>query len=359
MVNKFKLGTNFDVELLKKVVELNKKYDTSKVTELYGSTSKHAALAARPDFRLPNIEDKKLEEYVKVAKSNEINFNYTLNSFMPFGSKCELSKNLGSIIDLLDYLDEIGVYRITVANPIMLEVIRKYAKSNIEIELSTCAHVDTITQIKYFHEVYGVNKICGNLNKNRDFKFLENAAKYCNDNGIIYELMANEFCGVGGKNYATHCIYRDSCYMCHATNHTYEDTMLLDNYPMNICTKSRNENQANWLRMRWIRPEDVKVYNEIGLNHFKITGRTGSTEYIIRTITAYLEGTFKGNLIELWKPLESIKPNTLESDIVKIEIDNSRLDNFIDVFKNGKVCDYEVCGETCKYCDNFYKSIVN
>ena len=171
--------------------------------------------------------------------------------------------------------------------------------------------------------------------------------------------MANEFCGVGGKDYATHCIYRDSCYMCHATNHTYEDTMLLDNYPMNLCTKSRNENPANWLKMRWIRPEDVNVYNEIGLNHFKITGRTGSTEYILRTISAYLEGTFKGNLIELWKPLESIKPNTLESDVAKIEIDNSKLDNFINVFKNGKVCDYEVCGETCKYCDNFYKSIVN
>ena len=148
MINKFTLGTNFDVELLKTVIELNKKYDTSKVTELYGNTSKHAALAARPDFRLPNIEDKKLEEYVKTAKSNGIDFNYTLNSFMPFGSKCELSKNLGSIVDLLDYLNEIGVYRVTVANPIMLEVIRRYAKSNIEIELSTCAHVDTITQVK-------------------------------------------------------------------------------------------------------------------------------------------------------------------------------------------------------------------
>ena len=166
--------------------------------------------------------------------------------------------------------------------------------------------------------------------------------------------MVNEFCGVGGKNYATHCIYRDSCYVCHATNETYEDTLLFDNYPMNLCVNSRNENPVNWLKLKWIRPEDLKYYNDIGLEHFKITGRTGSTEYITKTVKAYFDCHFEGNLLELWKPLESIKPGVKESEVKLINIQNSELENFLKYWANGHNCDYEVCGETCKYCNNFY-----
>lgn len=359
MQNNFKVGVNFDLDLLDKIIDLNKVKSKGKITELYGSIQMHSDLAARPDFRLPDVNLKLLRDYVKKAKENGIDFNYTLNSFMPYGSKTNLYEHVNYVVDLIHLLeDDIGVYRLTIANPLMLEIIRNIAKSDIEVEVSTCAHIDTITQIKYYYEKYGVNKVCGNLNKNRDFKFLEKAAEYCNKNGIIYELMVNEFCGVGGKDYATHCIYRDSCYMCHATNHTFGDTMTFNNYPMELCTNSRNENISNWLKLKWIRPEDLIHYNEIGLNHFKVTGRTGSSEYIIKTLKAYFDCNYEGNLIELWKPLESIKPGTKESEIKNFYIDNKKLDGFIAKWKVGHNCDNEVCGETCTYCNKFYEQIV-
>jgi len=355
-MNCFKVGVNFDFDLLNKIIDLNQAELNGIITELYGSIRRHSELAARPDFRLPDIDLNAFENYVKKAKAYGIDFNYTLNSIIPYGSKKEINEHLNDIIDLIHYLEEVGVYRITVSNPILLEIIRKYAKSDIEIEISTIAHIDTITQIKYFHEYYGVNKVCGNLNKNRDFTFLKNAAKYCNQNGIIYELMVNEFCGVGGEDYATHCVYRDSCYICHAVNHVYDDTVTLDNYPMNLCTSSRNRHISNWMKLKWIRPEDLKYYNSIGLNHFKITGRTGSSEYILKTLDAYIKESYDGNLIELWKPLESIKPGTRESDVKAFYIDNKKLNGFIMPWVNGKNCDYEVCGETCRYCNNFYNA---
>ena len=357
--NQFKLGVNFDYSLLSAIIKLNNENKESKVTELYGSIAKHADLSARPDFRLPKIEDEDLERYVALAKANGIDFNYTLNSFMPYGSKVEFNKNLSQIVDLIQYLESIGVYRLTVANPLMLEAIRKYARSDIEVELSTCAHIDTVTQIKYYHEKYGVNKVCGNLNKNRDFKFLEKASEYCKRNKMIYELMANEFCGVGGEGYATHCVYRDSCYMCHATNYTYGDSMLLNNYPMELCTAARNEDPVNWLKMRWIRPEDLRYYNDIGLYHFKITGRTGSTQYITETIMSYLDEDYDGNLLNLWKPLESIKAGISEHQVDKVNIPNKKLDGFLDKFVNSShSCDYEECGYTCGYCDWFYDEYI-
>lgn len=355
MFNHFKLGTNFDMQMLDKIAILNKETKSgNKVTELYGSDRFHSQLAARPGFRLPDVDITHFTTYVEKAKKLGINFNYTMNSIIPYGSKAEFAKHEDAIVELVNNLYAAGVYRITVANPMMLELIRNKAHSNIEIEASTIMHIDTVTQIKFLYEKYGVKKICCNLNKNRDFAFLRAAADYCNKNGIILELMVNEFCGVGGKDFATHCIYRDSCYICHATNETLEDTLLLNEYPMHFCTSSRNENPANWLKLKFIRPEDIKAYNEVGINNFKVTGRTGSTAYILRTIKAYLEESYDGNLLALWKPLESIKDGDLE-DKQSFYIDNKKLDGFIDHWSKCNCnCDNNVCGETCNYCGIFY-----
>ena len=352
----YKLGCNFDMKLLDEIIELNKINPEVQITEVYGSDRAHAALTARPEFRVQDISAEYFEEFVKKAKENGINFNYTMNSIYPYGSKVQIAYHEQEIIDFVHWLENIGVYRITVANPIMLEIIRNKAHSNIEIELSTIAHVDTVTQIKYYHDVYRVNKICCNLNKNRNFKFLKAAADYCNKNGILFELMANEFCAVAGNGYTTHCIYRDSCYMCHATNHTREDAMLLDEYPMKFCTQSRSKDIVTWIRSRWIRPEDIKKYHAIGINHFKLTGRTGTTEYITKIARAYITENFEGNLIELWKPLESITDGKTEAEHDPLfYIDNKKLDGFIDFFmETGHNCDDYVCGETCTYCHKFF-----
>lgn len=354
MLNEFKVGTNFDFKLLDVFADINNLSNNgNKITEIYGSDREHHQLAARPAFRLPEVDEDTFKKYVAEAKNRGIAFNYTMNSIIPFGSKSEFVKHIDEIISFIHFCEETGVYRITIANPMMLEVIRNIAYSDIELELSTIMHIDTVTQIKYFYENYGVRKVCCNLNKNRDFKFLERAAEYCNKNGIILELMVNEFCGVGGNNYATHCVFRDSCYICHATNKTLQDTLTMMEYPMGLCTPSRNRNPANWLRLKFIRPEDIKAYNNIGINHFKITGRTGSTVYITKTVKSYLDESFDGNLLELWKPLESIKDSSVE-DIFSYNIQNKSLYGFLNHWENGFVCDNEVCGQTCKYCEEFY-----
>ena len=105
--------------------------------------------------------------------------------------------------------------------------------------------------------------------------------------------MANEFCYNASADYATHCIYRDSCYLCHATCKTKEESMMYNNYPMQYCMSSRNGNQEQWLRSRWIRPEDLKIYNTIGINYFKVSGRTGGTPYIIKVLESYMNEKYE------------------------------------------------------------------
>ena len=352
----YKVGTNFDFDLLDIITRLNSANTRCKVTEFYGSVSDDSNYAARPKFRLSNIDDGYLKDYIKCASQNGIKFNYTLNSIFPFGSKRELYEHRKELLSLVEKLIDFGVARITIASPIMLHILYPFRK-DVSFEISTIAHIDTITQIKYYHDVYGVDKICSNLLKNRDFIFLEKAADYCKKNNIILELMANEFCGVGGGGYATHCIYRDSCYICHSLNETKEDVDLFNGYPMNYCTNSRNIDPSSWLKMNFIRPEDIKYYENIGINHFKLTGRTGSTKYMTGVISAYLNETYHGNLLGLWKPLESIKDESKEFDYMA-NIDNDKLNGFIIHFIGTGGCANNVCGETCTYCNDFYEKIM-
>ena len=362
-MNLYKVGCNFDLTLIDEVVKLNKKYEgRAKVMEFFGSDAAHEELTARPGWRLPNISMEDFEFFIKKARENGILFNYTMNSIQPYGSKNDLLKHKEEVQDFVIWLEKIGVYRITIANPMLALIIREV--SNIELEMSCIGHVDTVTQLRFYHEQLGINKFCGSILKNRDKKWLENAAKYCNEEGLILELLANELCGVAGignnnSPYATHCAFRDSCYLCHAMNRTKEDSMSYNNYPMNYCMTARNSTPEAWLRMRWIRPEDQKLYNEIGINYFKVSGRTGTTDYLVRILEAYMSEDFDANLLELWKPLETIYNGQSESSHQhRVNIPNKKLDGFLDKwFKgDGWRCDEQLCGTTCRYCEEFTKS---
>lgn len=365
MINLYKVGCNFDMKLIDVVADLNEKYKgKAQVMEFFGSDRAHEEVTARPGWRIQDISMDYLKNFVQKALEKGIKFNYVMNSIIPYGSKPEMVKHKEEIQEFACWLQSIGVYRITVANPMMAMFIREV--SDIELEISCITHVDTVTQLKYYHDTLGINKFCGSILKNRNKEFLEQAAKYCNENGLIYEVLANEFCGVAGVDqktgepYATHCAYRDSCYICHATNKTKEDTMSYNNYPMNYCMTSRSKNEEAWLRMRWVRPEDQKIYNDIGINYFKVSGRTGTTEYLATVLEAYMKGSFEGNLLELWKPLQTIYSGQKESEYSQTEfIDNKKLDGFLDKwFKgNGWHCEDQMCGETCNYCRKFYEKI--
>lgn len=351
------VGCNFDYELIDFASELNKSSDRVIIKEFYGSVRQHSEFTARPAYRLPDISKSELEKYIKKCSESNIIFNYTLNVLYP-GSKNHIISDT-KFIYLIKYLKDIGINEITISNPIIAEVIRS---NNIDIKLavSTIAHIDSVTQIKIWHETYGIYKIYCNILKNRSIKFLINANNFCKENNIELCLLANEFCGNGttsndNRHSTTHCIYRDSCYLLHSENKDTRDDMGLNGYPMNHCINSRNSTES-WIKTMFIRPEDLSKYAEIGISSFKITGRTGTTEYLKSIIKAYFTESWNGNLLSLWKPLETIITNEDELSFKHaILIENKKMDNFIDFwFKNpNHNCSDELCGTTCCYCNEF------
>lgn len=353
----YKLGSNFDVQLISQVKDLNDKYKDQgvQVDEFYGSDRDHAFLAARPDFRLPDVSQQELASYVRKALDAGINFNYTMNSINP-GSKRELDEKKHDIKEYIKFLEGIGVHRITAANPIIFEMVREVS-STMKLEVSTIMHVDTVTQIKYLKDTFNIDKVCGNLLKNRNKRFLKGAADYCNANGLSYEIMVNEFCGVGTDTATTHCTLRDACYTAHATDKTKEDALLFETYPMKHCIWARENDVTSWLKLRFVRPEDIYRYEDLGIYNYKITGRTGTTKYIATMAEAYLSRSWEGNLLQLWKPLETIFTEKDELDFQhNINIPNKELNKFVGKWfaGDGFRCEEELCGETCHYCQDYF-----
>lgn len=364
MIN-YKLGCNFDFTLIDEIYALNEKYKDNnvRINELYGSDRQHSFLTARPPFRLPEIAKERFEDYIHQCNGIGVEFNYTLNAINP-GSKRFLHDRKQEIIEFIQYLQDIGVARVTVANLLMAEFVRE-ASSTIGMEISTIMHVDAVSQIKWLYENFKIDKICGSILKNRNIQFLTSAAALCKQLGVKYEILANEFCGNGGGSsssaYGTHCSLRDHCYICHNSNQTKEDAELMNTYPMGYCMSSRND-PASWLKMRFVLPQDVDKYAGIGITNFKISGRTGTTEYLAFVAEAYMSKNYRGNLLALWKQLETIYTGQNEMEFKQpYIIDCGKLsdEHFLDYWfdENEQRCEEEICGDTCTYCNDIYELI--
>jgi collagenase-like PrtC family protease len=172
----------------------------------------------------------------------------------------------------------------------------------MEIEVSTIYRVRHPRQLFDLKEMApNITKVCLDVNLNRDRYAILQQQQYCKELGIDLELIGNEFC-------INNCIVRDQCYHAHVINKVVEDTLLHEGYPMGYCISHREKNPKEWLYANFILPQHMKEYQRIfGIDHFKITGRTGLTAYLTWVTEQYMGQDFKGNLLELWQDVKNIK----------------------------------------------------
>lgn len=356
-VEYLKVGCIFSDEYLDFIKEMNRVNKSTQIFEVYGSTAENAFLTARSRYRLPQYERNSFERYVSAARDIKVEFNYTMNSSY-IGSLKEIYDKRKLIKDYIKYLVDIGVATITVSLPMVAEFIRE-VDDKIGIEVSTIAHIDSIAQIQMWREKYGITKVCNNVMKNREIDFLCRVSGYCREQNIILTLIANEFCSIGSNNAincAGGCIYRDHCYSLQSEGYTKDDLMKMNGYPMSICDESRKKT-VTWLKSNFIRPEDMSLYNEIGINHFKITGRTATIDFMRKVVKAYMRQNWEGNLIELWSNISHLSKEVQENQSENTcFILNKSLDGFLDYwFQNRQqMCAKELCGTTCTYCNDYY-----
>src|SRR5208282_1367413 len=65
------------------------------------------------------------------------------------------------------------------------------------------------------------------------------------------------------------------------------------------CSYTFLSEPVEFLRSPFIRPEDVSVYRQSGMDILKLSDRTESTEFLLKTARAYAAEKYDGNLFDL------------------------------------------------------------
>ncbi len=360
---KLSVATNFDDRLIDKL----KDYP---VYEVYGKLQQDYVGGGRPSNTLKKIDRAILERHVKKVRENNIKFNYLLNGAC-LANKEQNEEWQQNMREFLDYLKEIGVNALTVTNPFLLQIIKKYYNC-FTVRISTFACIDSFEKAKFWEEM-GADYICVDFVKiNRDFKTL----KYMVDNlkKSKIELLMTNSCLKNCPYIHTH-----TAALSHASNSVNEEKTNYADWCLYKCQEYQLRHLEEYVKSPWIRPEDVKEYENIGIEHFKITERDFPTEELVKRVKAYSERKYNGNLLDLiqghgcsnstkelimnYDDIDKMSKEEIIEEIARVRglgkerecprhiyIDNQKLDGFIEIFKKGN------CTGNCLNC-NYCKRI--
>jgi collagenase-like PrtC family protease len=338
------------------------------VTYIYGKLADDVVGGVRPSFLLPQVSREDIAAHVKAIHAEGIKFTYLLNTTC-LNNVHYTREGYGQIRELLDWISEIKVDSVTVGFPYLMKLIKEHYPQ-LEIKVSSVCRVNTVTRAKQYEDL-GVGEIIVDEMLNRDFETL----KAINDAvNIPIEVIANPCCVWECAQQLEH-VNHDG----HASQSHSHDNYCYMQYPYMICTSQKLLEPVNLLKARWIRPEDLAIYEEIGISRFKIVERFKTSDAIGLAVKAYSDRSYDGNLVDLLTlPNQGsyLPPNfdyfnkpdkinmekvAMVADLMNfsfrdvVQIPNKKLEGFIKFFQNHD-CRRSSC-EECGYCQKTFDKV--
>lgn len=359
---KLSISYNGDLDLIENLG------DYKNVFCFYGGSSKEGIGSGRSAFAIPANTPEDIELAVNKAHSFGKEFNFLMNSSC-MGNREFEPETYQQIVAQLDWAVEIGVDWVTIANPFVLEVCRK-RHPDLKVSLSSFAMVESVERAKYFDDM-GIKEITVRENISRDFALLE---RIQNSVQCDIQVIVNQTC-------LYECpmqFYHDNV-MSHSSHSKDGSSKGFLDYCSIKCTYEKFSNAGNIMKARWIRPEDLSLYENIGIHHYKVTDRSKSTNWLIQAAKAYHDRQYRGNLADILNivhimnrrsvgptapkleassgQLHTMRKSIRALSLLDIHIDNSKLDGFIDFFKSAdcRSLDCSVCG----YCDEYAMNVIS
>jgi collagenase-like PrtC family protease len=378
---KFSVACNFDLALLTGL-------EPYPVYEVYGKLTSDHFGGGRPSFYLPSINETKLKSYVESCHGRKIAFNYLLNS-STMGNMEFTRQGQRKLDELFEWLDGMGVDSVTVASPFFLKLVKtRYPR--LKVRISSHRYTDTPRKIRFWAEQGADYIVISEVGIYREFKVLEAMRKAAGDR-VELQLIVNNWC-------------RQDCAIAgiHASALNHASQKGSRGFPLDycsiLCNYVRLMDPVNYVRANWIRPEDLRHYEDLGYENFKIVERNTPTKILVERVKAYHSRHYDGNLLDLFqnyaypydklgeKEKESFSTKRLFKYFVKpravnlfkfikvikfgkmasvmyplrgpnpVFIDNRKLDGFIDFFRAGS-CAARDCDE-CGYCHQWARKSV-
>jgi collagenase-like PrtC family protease len=331
----FSAPVDFKETTIDQYDELNKQYPDSRVTETYGNATLGECLeSGRAVSQLPGVDLNRLADYVHYSRQKQIGFNYTVNA--PYMQNREFTEaGVLKIRNFLTDLYEAGVRTLTVTLPSIAALV-KSTGYDFHLKASAICSINNANKAAAYKKM-GFRKIVVEQSINRDFHLLRRIVNRFGDN---VEIIVNTPCHKD-------CTWRMMHYLQLSGDSLLETNEVSFNYYEHICMARRYEDIGNWLKLNWVRPEDLHYYKAIGINHFKLQGRQTVIKGgdFVRTLEYYFKEDYDGDLIELinlFAPMNTFK----------VSVDNKKLAGFIKPFvEKDNFCARDC--PSCGYCDRF------
>lgn len=287
-VLEYSVATSWGDGLLHGLAALNANAVGVRVSEIYGSHRATPTGGGRPAYRLPDVSGENFEQHLSLAHSLGLRFNYVLNA-PSFNGNERSPEWWKEVAGFIERLAEAGVNRLTIANPALLGFVREKFPA-FQINVSLIAGVDTPEAARRFEDMGADVIVLSPFTVNRDFATLRaiRAAVSCS-----LELYANIPC-------LDNCSMRDAHYRYSGQASRVGRLINIASDPFLVkCSSAYLSDPVNLLRSPFIRPEDVAVYGELGINVIKLSDRSESTDFLLRTAGAYLAQRYDGDLFQL------------------------------------------------------------
>ena len=369
---RFSLAANYDPELVSALAAYP-------VDEVYGKFPTDGVSSGRPHYMATPLSKADLQRYIRLLDRHGIAFNYLLNGAC-FGNHEWTRLWQKRVTALLTKLGDLGVRRVTVSTPFLLELVKRRFPE-FKVRVGIYAQVDTARRARYWEDLGADAITLESFSINRDFRRLAaiRQAVRCD-----LQLITNHVCLV---NCPLQSYHQNG--FAHASDDS--GTLFID-YCLLRCSRLRLTDPSQFIKAAWIRPEDIAAYVAIGYTTFKLLERGIPSAELLRRIKAYSERKFDGNLAELlvsygfkepvrkeslwslrhfWKPLQ-VNPRRLQPlrDLARlqgwvsplpecpIQIDTRKIpEKFLDGFRD-RDCASMDC-RACGYCERIAAQAVS
>ena len=256
------------------------------VTELFGKLHQDVTGGGRASFISRRVSRRDAARQVRRAQDAGLVFNYLLNGTC-MGNQ-ELTRAGQRRLDsLLSWLyDRCGVRWFTVSIPSLAARI-KGRFPDAHLVVSMMARVESVEQARYWEEL-GAEALI--LFDNKDFSLIRALVE---QTSLALEVTANLSC----LNRCNQVGYHANV-VSHSSNHAGHGLYTLPVCETR-CTLMKAQQPRRILAGQWIRPEDLGLYEALGVRRLKILDRTSSTAMLARILDAYCERRSPADLAQL------------------------------------------------------------
>jgi collagenase-like PrtC family protease len=254
------------------------------VAALFGNYPVSLTGGGRPPQILPSVTADAFRRHVARVHASGRRFYATLNTNdldLREYDREFLSQFLREVAHLLD----LGVDGFVVALPILIEAITS-EHPGVPITVSSFARVRTVTQAEYYQRM-GADAVVIE-EANRDFKLLRGLVRL----GLKPEVLVNQTCIPSCPYRAHHLNTSSVASQGGRTSPRFE-------YPILECGLEYVRDPARILSSIFVRPEDLEIFEEAGVDRFKISGRNRPTAWLLRAARAYADRRYDGNLLDI------------------------------------------------------------